>query len=191
MEMNWTEIKELLDLSLKDLTGEDGKLLYLGANERSITHRLAYHLEKHLRQKYNVEKLSVDCEYNRETNKPDKAKRIGPVINEISRQLRKESNRPSFDDTKGRTVFPDIIIHERGEDNNLLVIEAKKEKEPSESDSLKLCSFTDPDGAFHYSYGVFIGLVFDESSSKTTAFIQRYRGKSIEEHFAKEYETKI
>lgn len=186
MEMNWTEVKELLDLSLKDLTSKDGKLLYLGANERSITHRLAYHLEKHLRQKYNVEKLSVDCEYNRETNSPATAKRI----RDITQSLLEEDPKISFDDTTGRTVFPDIIIHERGEPKNMLVIEAKKGNRPSDADILKLIAFTDPRGEFQYRFGVFLGITFEESSKKTTATILQFvKGRTTGDSFTAEYQT--
>ncbi|AST06125.1 hypothetical protein AF2641_04160 [Anoxybacillus flavithermus] len=69
-------------------------------HERSIAHRLAVHLG------IVFYEWDVDVEYNRDHGK---VKRIY-----------------DHDEPSGRRVFPDIIVHQRGTQNNLLVIEVKK-----------------------------------------------------------------
>ena len=62
------------------------------------------------------------------------------------------------DDIDAKTVYPDIIVHERGvQTKNLLVIEAKRRGpllSERHKDYLKLCAFTDPRSFFKYRWGV-------------------------------------
>ncbi len=76
-------------------------------SERALTHRFAIHLEA------QFEEWHVDCEYNRDGHDP---KRL---------MIRVDSDIRS-DELEARTVFPDIIVHERGTSRNLVVLEAKK-----------------------------------------------------------------
>ena len=88
------------------LLKHDRALLELDANERSLTHKLAEHLQDEFPD------WNVDCEYNRKGTLP---KRLIGIKENVS-----------IDDTCGKTVFPDVIVHHRGTTDNLLVIEAKK-----------------------------------------------------------------
>ena len=88
------------------MVAQDVYLLEVDANERSITHKLAEHLQRELPG------WNVDCEFNRNGDLP--------------KRLRGADESVSTDDTDGRTVYPDIIVHRRGSDNNLMIIEAKK-----------------------------------------------------------------
>lgn len=49
----------------------------------------------------------------------------------------------TMNDTEARTVYPDIIIHHRGTDDNLVVIEIKKttSQEANDFDRRKLLAF--------------------------------------------------
>ena len=85
----------------------DIDLLRLDVNERAITHRLAMYLQEEFSE------WDVDCEYNRDH---DQVKRI---------RFPEGGCRP--DDTNAKTVFPDVIVHRRNTDQNLLVIEVKKD----------------------------------------------------------------
>lgn len=87
---------------------EGAELLDVDVNERSLTHRLAVHLER------EFEGWHVDCEYNRKGHDPK-------VLD-----LPIDQGVPS-NDTEARTVFPDVIIHRRNSNANLVVIEARKE----------------------------------------------------------------
>lgn len=84
----------------------DGLLLTADANERSITHKLAEYLQ------LQFSEWNVDCEYNRDGIDP--------------KRLYSFRQKVDSDDTNAVTVFPDIIVHHRGTNDNLLVIEAKK-----------------------------------------------------------------
>ena len=100
------DVAEHVRTSLKRLIAKDADLFEADANERSISHRLAIYLEEEF-QGWNV-----DCEYNRDGHEP---KRL---------QLNPETIQS--DDEQGTTVYPDIIVHQRGKPKNHLVLEIKK-----------------------------------------------------------------
>jgi len=58
------------------------------------------------------------------------------------------------DDLDAKTVYPDVIVHNRGEHyENLLVIEAKKSGGSGEYDREKLTAYRDE---LKYDFGVFV-----------------------------------
>ncbi|OPY73399.1 MAG: hypothetical protein A4E62_00524 [Syntrophorhabdus sp. PtaU1.Bin002] len=118
---------------LDDMSFED--ILQLDINERTISHRLAIYPEPHFPG------WNVDCEYNRDH---DDVKRL-----DIKRR------NVTSDDTQATTVFPDIIVHRRGTDQNLLVIEMKKTTslEGDDYDYGKLLAFKKHLG---YSFAIFL-----------------------------------
>jgi hypothetical protein len=127
--------------ALKALCREDRLFLDVNASERSISHKLAEHLQKQFRD------LNVDCEYNRHGN-------------DIKRLAWHRDLSSRIDDLEARTVFPDIIVHKRGDDdNNLLVIEIIKSSSGLNHnyDYEKLRAFTS--NSYHYQHGFF--LLFD------------------------------
>ena len=99
-------IKTALEIAWTNFLNSDFYLLEHDVNERSITHKFAEHLTS------QFPTWHVDCEYNKDGNSPKRV-HIFPVQIES-------------DNDKGETAYPDIIVHERGTENNLLVIEAKK-----------------------------------------------------------------
>lgn len=95
----------------------DKHLLDVDASERSITHHLAIYLQQ------EFQGWDVDIEYNRD----------GYDIKRL-RDLR---------DVPSDAVYPDIIVHRRGtNDDNLLVIEVKKRDSRHGFDETKLGEFT-------------------------------------------------
>lgn len=124
-------------VALDQLFKNDAFLLENGAHERSIAHKLAEYLQQQFPDWH------VDCEYNRHGLYP---KRIPGIEN-------CEADRSSD------LVLPDIIIHHRNTDDNLLVIEIKprKTKIVDECDDAKLSAFTDQGGDYKYRLGLFIG----------------------------------
>lgn len=141
-EISDDEIKSCFFIALDQLFKNDAFLFESRANERSIAHKLA----EYLQQQFNG--WHVDCEYNRHGLNP---KRI-PGIE--SCEVEKSS----------KLVLPDIIIHHRDTDDNLIVVEIKsrKNKEGDECDNAKLIAFTNQNGDYKYQIGLFIG--FDELS---------------------------
>lgn len=132
-------MKELVEKALKKaidtLIRADFELLQLDVNERSISHRFAKYLEPYFPG------WNIDCEYNR--NHHD------------SKRLNISRRNISSDDTEAITVFPDIIVHRRNTDKNLVVIEMKKtsSQEGYKYDLGKLKAFK---AQLHYQFAIFI-----------------------------------
>ncbi len=121
-----------------DFLREDTDLLTNDANERSISHKLAEHLQKYFNN------LKVDCEYNRHGNS-------------VKRLRYSRDSDIGADDLDVKTVFPDIIIHNRGIDQcNLVIIEIKKSNSSisGDTDEQKLRSFTEDE--YKYQLGLFL-----------------------------------
>ena len=78
--------------------------------ERTLTHRLAVHLEK------QFPGWEVDCDYDR--------------LGERTLRL-PQGTIVSTDDQLGKSVYPDIVVHQREIPNNLLAIEVRKASQSS------------------------------------------------------------
>lgn len=128
-----TKIKEKIGICLGILFKNDLFLLISDANERSISHKLAEYLQK------DFPDWNVDCEYNR------KELGVKELENIKDCSMQKESDR----------ISPDIIIHHRNSNHNLLVIEMKKNTFDN-CDIEKLKLFTDTQGLYKYRFGLFI-----------------------------------
>lgn len=128
-------VESALDKALEQLLRSDGAILTMDVNERSISHRLALYLEP-LFPGWNV-----DCEYNRNHDDPKR-------LNIRRRNI-------LSDDTQATTVFPDIIVHRRGTDDNFVVIEMKKTTSQEEDayDLEKLDAFKKQ---LRYQYAIFV-----------------------------------
>jgi hypothetical protein len=132
--MTIEEAHARLNRALGQLFANDGILFELDVNERTLTHKLAEYLQQAFPE-YNV-----DCEYNRNH------RNIKTLI--------LPNNLNPWDDTEARTVFPDVIVHRRGTNTNVLVIEAKKTSSGDEAfDLQKLRAFRDELG---YEHAVFL-----------------------------------
>jgi hypothetical protein len=107
--------------------------------ERTLTHRLAVHLER------QFPGWEVDCDYDR----------LG------ARTLRlPHGTIVSTDDHLAKSIYPDIVVHQREIPNNLLAIEVRKASnhQPAEHDRHKLRALTDPHLWFAYWIGVYLVL---------------------------------
>jgi hypothetical protein len=129
--------------ALERLLALDEYLLKVDANERSISYRFGMYLQSELPDYH------VDCEYNRDGVEP---KRIGHV-----------DLNPNSEDTEGKTVFPDIIVHIRGEKRNYLVIEFKKSSSTVDRsiDFQKLRGYKG-DQRLRYEHALFVELTVGE-----------------------------
>ena len=149
--MTISSVEELIHDAIGLLFTEDADLS-IDTNERSITHRLAVHLERRLRE-LGIE-ASVDCEYNRNGTYP---KKLVTLVGRLAKGVHAED---LVKDTRARTVFPDIVVHRRGADGpNLLVIELKREgasAEERERDRHKLRAYIEELG-YQHAYLVLLG----------------------------------
>ncbi len=118
--------------------------------ERALTHRLAVHLER------QFPGWDVDCDYDR----------LG------ARTLRlPHGTIVSTDDHLGKSIYPDIVVHQREIPNNLLAVEVRKASnhQPPEHDQQKLRALTDPHLWFAYWIGVY--LVLGKSSVASDVYV--------------------
>ena len=102
--------------------------------ERAIVFRFAYYLQKFLDEQGLYPEYNLDCEYNRNGDKPK-------IIYSL-----------------GKNVYPDLIIHRRGNnDNNLLVMEFKTYwNVEQENDIKKISAFLENNeiNSYNYKYGI-------------------------------------
>lgn len=133
-EIGRMDIKGKVLIALDCLYKNDAFLLEVGAHERSISHKLAEYLQ------VEFPGWHVDCEYNRHG--------LG------TKTLPRECN--GRDEER---VFPDIVIHHRNTNDNLLVIEIKPQRteHPDVCDDAKLAAFTEQNGEYKYRFGLYIG----------------------------------
>ena len=119
-----------------------------------IEGKIAHYLQKHFPN------LFIDIDYNRAG---DSVKRI---LGYIPQPGGKCGRCQSFPEDDKSSFWPDIIIHERGKnDDNLLVIELKKggHTEKLYEDCRKPCYMTDKEKRFKYEYGMGIVLYQDHA----------------------------
>ena len=109
--MKTCEAQDYLVQATARVEKEDRHLLMVDVSERCIAARLAMYLRDAMPADYDV-----DVEYNR--HGPDK-KQLYDLMDkhDCARDLRRD---------EGQTVLPDVIVHKRGVDTNLLIIEMKK-----------------------------------------------------------------
>lgn len=132
--MNEEEVQQAVISALERVIEEDTDLLRFDVNERSITHCLGMYLQEAVSNPWDV-----DVEYNRIGEDDDVTKRLPEEMLQ--------------DESQG-TVYPDVIIHQRGsEEDNLLVIEAKKSGNSSDGDRQKIRAYLQH---LDYDYGLFV-----------------------------------
>jgi hypothetical protein len=154
-----TELNKVVT-ALQEFYAREAFLLEKDLGERTLTHRLAVHCER------QFSGWDVDCDFNRLGERTLRLPH-GTVV--------------STDDHLGKSVYPDIVVHQREIPNNLLAIEIRKagNHQPLEHDQHKLRALTDPHLWFAYWIGlhlslgkkqvtmseVYTGGVFDQSLS--------------------------
>lgn len=167
------ELRNIVRQSLDMLINVDLWLLEKDLSERSITHKLAEHIQGIVGGNYNV-----DCEYNGDIEGDGDRKHIDVLKSELEGNglLRpKEGERE--EDVISRSVFPDIIIHKRGQNapHNKCIIEVKKSTNPTGDlyDCIKLSAYTSDrfDNHLKYQIGLFIEIV---TGNNNPTYIIRY-----------------
>jgi hypothetical protein len=111
-----------------------------GVNERAFAHRLAVHMEG------SFPGWDVDCEYNKH----------GMNIKAL------EGIQACDEQKKTDRIYPDIIVHKRTNDSpieeNLLVIEMKRNDACDPCDERKLQLLTDFGREYRYQLGLYINI---------------------------------
>jgi hypothetical protein len=149
-----TEMNKVVT-ALQEFYAHERFLFEHDLGERALTHRLAVHLEKQFSD------WEVDCDYDR--------------LGERTLRL-PHGSIVSTDDHLAKSVYPDIVVHQRAIPNNLLAIEVRKaaNHQSPEHDRHKLRALTDPHLWFAYWIGLFLVL------EKTSVVSDVYAGGVID-----------
>jgi hypothetical protein len=140
-----TELNKVVT-ALTEFYAREAFLFEKDLGERTLTHRLAVHVER------QFPGWEVDCDYNRLGERTLRLPH-GTIV--------------STDDTLGKSIYPDIVVHQRAIPNNLLAIEVRKlaNHQPPEHDQHKLRALTDPHLWFAYWIGLLVTLARNDVAS--------------------------
>jgi hypothetical protein len=157
-----TELNKLVT-ALHEFYAHETFLLEKDLGERTLAHRLAVHMEK------QFSGWEVDCDYDKLGERTLRLPH-GTIV--------------STDDHFGKSVYPDIVVHQREIPNNLLAVELRKANnhQPPEHDHHKLRALTDPHLWFAYWIGVF--LVLDKTSVVSDVYVGGVIDKQLTNWFA-------
>lgn len=147
-DISFEDIRGRVEKAVQCLVENDLYLFENGACERAITHRFAVCLERVFPDWH------VDCEYN--LLPPDNQNVIEfKYANLMAR--RRDRRIENLPEEEAVSVYPDIIVHRRGTNENLLVIEVKRSNDRDEIrfDRLKLYAYCQ-DKHLNYRYALLI-----------------------------------
>jgi hypothetical protein len=150
-----TELNKVVT-ALQEFYAHERFLFEHDLGERTLTHRLAVHLER------QFSGWEVDCDYDRLGERTLRLPR-GTII--------------STDDHLAKSIYPDIVVHQRAIPNNLLALEVRKaaNHQAPDHDRHKLRALTDPHLWFAYWIGLFLVL------GKTSVVSDVYVGGVIDQ----------
>jgi hypothetical protein len=133
-----TELDKVV-AALKEFYAREAVLFEQDLGERTLTHRLAVQVERQFPD------YEVDCEFDR----------LGPRTLNLPR-----GSIVSTDDHLGKSIYPDIVVHQRAVPKNHIAIEVRKASnhQPVEHDRHKLRALTDQNIWFAYWIGVLVAL---------------------------------
>lgn len=131
--MNDNQLKELLKNSIEKVYQESPSLLEKKGIEQAIVFRVGIHLHSMIKEENALARYHLDCEYNKKGDNPKK-------------------------DINGNVIRPDLLIHKRGEDNNILAVEFKGgwNQKNIDNDKDKLCNLTHPAQGYAYQLGILV-----------------------------------
>ncbi|EGN65275.1 hypothetical protein [Fusobacterium animalis] len=147
------ELMNIFEKTKEKFLKDEKEIIRIDINERTLSARLMFHLQILLLEnesyKETYKPYSVDCEYNR--------------MNEYKIKTLKRYENFEIDDNsdKIRKIFPDIILHKRKEEDNLIVIEMKKSTsnnidcKEKDRERLKIMTNLNDPNNFNYTLGVY------------------------------------
>jgi hypothetical protein len=166
--MEKQEIKYIVDDAIATLKEKDSFLLENDISEWAISHKLAVYLND------KFPELDVDCEYNGYA-KADNNKKYLIFLRCKLKELGRLKDPDENEELLKRSVYPDIIVHKRGEEKNLVVIEVKKEKNNDKDfDREKILRYTSPDceNTLNYELGALV--IFTTGKGEISHAIEWY-----------------
>lgn len=140
-------LKRIIFVALKEFLRKDSLLLELDVREEALSHRVAFYLEQALEEKKydlsfdseTIESLVTDCEYDKHL---DVKKTLHGLIEKYPKKPTKE-------------IRPDIVLHKRNSNTNLIVIEIKKKKSRNKQYAKdKALAFVE--SSYKYKFGIYL-----------------------------------
>ncbi len=142
VEDDLDELLKIIKSALDSLYINEAYLIEQEVHERSLVFRFGLYFYKRLEKLQNFSKLDLDIEYNRD------------LVSSANKDPKRTYEHPNG-------IFPDLILHKRGNNNNnILVLEFKTQwsKEKNFQDLDKLKELTSPNQKYHYTLGISIVL---------------------------------
>ena len=193
------ELMNIFEKAKEKFLKDEKEIIRIDINERTLSARLMFHLQTLLLSEIYQEsykEYSVDCEYNRR-------KEIVKILPKEYRELEK----------KDKQIYPDIILHQRNSEKNLMIIEMKKTYSLDEGgknenrDRLKFLTSLRKENKYKYLLGVYFEvnkfpdkckIEFFVKEKKYNYFVYKSLKNKIEdtlnlipfEEITKEYEIK-
>ncbi len=159
MSITQEEIERIVNCSLQKLRKSDRHLLDINVNERTITHKLAEYLQQHFPD------FNVDCEFNRYRNYIKRIRNEKDRTKDIANLSIEKLAELIWENTNADTLYPDIIVHSRGNDNNnILVIEVKKSSNSADGEFDKKKIKQLMQRPFNYKFGLFLRIKLDDEN---------------------------
>lgn len=172
--METQEIQEIVNTAITALQDNDAFLLKQDISEWAISHKLAVYLDD------KFPDCKVDCEYNGYAKADNNKKYIMTLWQRLS-ELGKLKDSDGDEETLKRSVYPDIIVHQRGKEYNLLILEVKKEKnDDKDFDREKICRYTSPEYENQLNYKLGALIIFTTGKDEIPYEVEWYQnGKRI------------
>ena len=150
--------------ALKEFYAREAFLFEHDLGERTLTHRLAVQLERQFPD------FEVDCDFDR----------LGPRTLQLP-----HGSIVSTDDHLGKSIYPDIVVHQRTVPNNLLAIEVRKASnhQPIEHDRHKLRALTDAHIWFAYWIGALV-ILGRGGVTTSEVYVAGKLDEALSRHFA-------
>ena len=140
------DIEQRINECLTLLFRNDKHLVVKNVSERALSHMLACYLKP----KFN--EWDVDCEYNKDRDAIKSLSSLEDILREMGRE-------ELIMDIKERKVIPDIIVHQRGTDDNLIVIEMKKSGRSKKFDDFDIAKLKAFRKDKKYCFAMFIKVI--------------------------------
>lgn len=158
-----TELDKVV-AALKEFYAREALLLEQDLGERTLTHRLAVQLERQFPD------FDVDCDFDR----------LGPRTLNLPR-----GSIVSTDDHLGKSIYPDIVVHQRAVPKNHVAIEVRKASnhQPIEHDRHKLRALTDQNIWFAYWIGVLV-LIGKNGVTSSEVFVSGEPDEALSQYVA-------
>ncbi|WP_124100283.1 hypothetical protein [Ruminococcus sp. Marseille-P6503] len=152
-------LEDYIKQAALELYLKDGYLIGCQVCERSIMYKFAHYLDNLISKDPAFAGYNLDCEYNRDIME---VKRINCYLN---------------------GVYPDIIIHKRGTNNdNLLVIECKTWWNSNTDDDVKkINAFLSPEEHYNYQFGLCLIFTENKENIKWVTYDKKLYDRALRE----------